>query len=376
MTSKTAQLLRELIAIPSVNPAFLPPGDPYAGEKRLGGFVASIARRAGLDVKFQTVHPDRANVIVRLSPRGKVKHRVALVPHLDTVGGPEVPGKLFSPRIEKGRLYGRGACDTKGSIAVMLSALVQMRPRLHTEITLAALIDEEYLQAGSRALAAATDFRADLAIIGEPTRLKVVTAHKGAVWLHVETHGRAAHGARPELGDNAVYEMAKIVTILETEYPKRYLRQRHPLLGKPTLSVGSIRGGSQPNIVPAHCIISVDRRTIPGETDQTVITGLRSLLRERGVSASVTKIHGVPCPALDTSPRLPLVRGFLRAAHQAQPAGVVFFSYAAILASGGIPSVLFGPGDIAQAHTADEWVPVAHLDRGRDILVRFLQSLE
>jgi succinyl-diaminopimelate desuccinylase len=372
MMSKVAKLLAELIAVPSVNPAFLPAKDPRAGEKQLGEFVATIAACAGLDVEFREVFPKRSNVLATLRPTGKVRQRVLLAPHLDTVGGADVPGKLFSPRVESGRLYGRGACDTKGSIAVMLSALIHLGKRpAHTEIVFAALIDEEYLQSGSRALAE-SGYRADLAIVGEPTRLKVVTAHKGAVWLHIETHGKAAHGARPELGRNAVYEMARIVDLLQGQK----LNASHRLLGQPTISVGSIKGGSQPNIVPDHCIISVDRRTLPGESDGGVIADLERLFARHRLNASVTKIHSVPCPALDTSPQLPLVRQFMRAARQTQPAGVVFFSDAAVLASGDIPSVLFGPGDIAQAHTVDEWLELDQLDRGVEILNRFLQSLE
>ena len=231
------------------------------------------------------------------------------------------------------------------------------------------------MQAGSRALAD-SGYAADLAIVGEPTRLKVVTAHKGAVWLRIETKGKAAHGARPELGRNAVYEMGKVVGILAGEYPRKYLTARHPLLGPATISVGSIKGGNQPNIVPADCVITVDRRTLPGETDQRVISELQASFRRHGLRPSVRKLHRVPCPALETDAQLPLVRAFMRAAGQRQPSGVVFFSDAAVLASGGIPSVLFGPGDIAQAHTADEWVAISQLERGKAILTTFLQSLE
>ena len=374
--SKTAQLLQELIAVPSVNPGLASPDDPRAGERRLGEFIAGIATRARLDVEFRNVAPDRANVLAALRPGGKTRQRVLLAPHLDTVGGGE---HSFCPRAQNGRIYGRGACDTKGSIAAMLSALIQVagtpnRPR-HTEIVFVGLVDEEYLQAGSRALAQ-SGYAADLAIVGEPTRLKVVTAHKGAVWLRIETRGKAAHGARPDLGRNAVYEMAKVVEVLHREYPQKHLRRRHSLLGPPTISVGSIKGGHQPNIVPAECVITVDRRTVPGETEGRVMAQLQASLRRHGLRAEVRKLHSVPCPALETDARLPLVRRFMAAARQRQPSGVVFFSDAAVLASGGIPSVLFGPGDIAQAHTADEWVEVSQLERAKDILTRFLQSLD
>ena len=219
--TKTEKLLRELIALPSVNPAFLPPGDPHAGEHFVADFLTATAAQGGLDIDVQPVAPQRANVMARLLPKGKVQQRILLAPHMDTVGGSEMPGQLFTPRLKNGRLYGRGACDTKGCVAAMLSALMQVAragPRpAHTEIIFAALVDEECRQIGSRALAA-SGFKADLAIVGEPTRLKVVTAHKGVLWLELKTHGKAAHGARPELGRNAVHAMARVVDALETDY--------------------------------------------------------------------------------------------------------------------------------------------------------------
>ena len=195
------KLLRELIALPSVNPAFLPPNHPQAGEKRVAEFLAATAASVGLDVEFQEVLPDRANLLVRLTPAGKVRKRILLAPHMDTVGVAD--DGQFNPLLKGGRLHGRGACDTKGSIAVMLTALLELahareRP-VETEIVLAALVDEENGQAGSRSLAR-RGFKADLAIVGEPTRLQIVTAHKGDLWLQLETRGKAAHGSRPELG--------------------------------------------------------------------------------------------------------------------------------------------------------------------------------
>jgi acetylornithine deacetylase/succinyl-diaminopimelate desuccinylase-like protein len=361
-------LLRELIALPSVNPAFLPPGNPYAGEQRVGEFLAAHARRAGLDVEFQPVEPRRANLVARMSPRGQVRQRVLLAPHLDTVGGNEVPGALFTPRVTQGRLYGRGACDTKGSVAAMFLALAETarsgRRPLQTEIIFAGLVGEECGQNGSRALAA-SGFPADLAIVGEPTGLQVVTAHKGDLWLTLQTRGRAAHGARPELGRNAVHEMARVVDALETEYATRLRRRRHPLLGHATINVGTIRGGRQPNIVPDECVISIDRRTLPGESDLQVKSAILSFLRSQGLRARITATETPPCLALDTDPGLPLVQHLLSTAKQKQPAGVHYFSDAGVLGAAGIPSVLFGPGDIAQAHTADEWIAAAPTRAGQ-----------
>lgn len=376
--TKTLRLLRELIALPSVNPTYLPAGNPYAGEQRVAEFLAVVAARAGLDVEFQPVLPNRSNLLIRLAPAGRARQRLVLAPHLDTVGGAELPGKLFTPRVKGGRLFGRGACDTKASVAAMLVALSELaasrqRPA-HTEIVFAGLVDEESLQRGSRALVAG-GFKADLAIVGEPTRLKVVTAHKGVAWLELKTRGKAAHGARPELGRNAVHAMARIVDLLLTEYAAGLRRRRHPLLGRATVSVGSIRGGSQPNIVPAECACTIDRRFLPGETDGQVIRELRTLLRHHHLAAAIRQLQVAPCPPLATDSRLPLVRELLRCAGQRRPAGVDFFSDAGVLWQGGIPGVLFGPGDIAQAHTPGEWVAIRQVEQARDLLVRFLGSL-
>jgi acetylornithine deacetylase/succinyl-diaminopimelate desuccinylase-like protein len=294
------------------------------------------------------------------------------------VGGADLPGRLFVPRLEQGRLYGRGACDTKGSIAVMLSALIELarsprRPRT-TELVFVGLVDEECGQGGSRTLAA-EEFEADLAIVGEPTGLKVVTAHKGVAWIELKTHGKAAHGSRPELGENAVHTMARIVDYVLSDYAASLRRRRHPLLGCPTISVGSIQGGRQPNIVPPECVCTIDRRIIPGENEIEVVRELIMLLEKRKLRASWRSLQQGPCRPLETDVRRPLVRQFLHCAGQRQPAGADYFSDAGVLSHGGIPSVVFGPGDIAQAHTADEWVAVEQLERGKELMLRFLQSL-
>ncbi|HXI53079.1 MAG TPA: M20/M25/M40 family metallo-hydrolase, partial [Candidatus Saccharimonadales bacterium] len=357
--------------------AFLPPADPDGGEGRVADLLARVARRAGLDVERQQVFPERANLIARLRPSGRVRQRVALTPHMDTVGVSS-PGQ-FKPVLKRGRIYGRGACDTKGSVAVMLAALTALaerkrRPR-ETEVVFVALVDEESGQAGSRYLAR-SGFRADLAIVGEPTRLEVVTAHKGDLWLQLETRGVAAHGSRPDLGRNAVHLMARIVDLLETTYARELRRRRHPLLRHATVNVGTIAGGRQPNIVPDRCTIRLDRRTIPGERDAEVKRELLRFLRRRGLAAVLVDTKGdQPAPALQTDPRLPLVRRLLRCAGQRRAAGVDFFTDAGVLAAAGIPSVVFGPGDIAQAHTADEWVAIGQLEKGTGMLLQFLQSL-
>jgi len=403
--TRTEKLLAELIALPSVNPAFAPggasarPARKLYGEQAVADFLAATAAKAGLEIELQkVVLADgqqteghwRSNVIVRLRPRHQIKRTILLAPHLDTVGADD---SRFLPQRKNGRLHGRGACDTKGSVAAMLTALCELaeartRP-LETEIIFAGLIDEEQAQAGSRALVAPAgclglaaggqhglDARATtLAIVGEPTKLQVVTAHKGSLWLQLETRGRAAHGATPHLGKNAVLEMARVVEVLETEYAAQLRRRKHPLLGTGTVNVGQISGGTQPNIVPDFCTIAIDRRTLPGETEAGVCREIAARLRAKKLTAAIFNSKLAPAPALETDSQLPLVQQFLRTVKQTRPVGVDYFCDAAILAAGGIPSVVFGPGDIAQAHTADEWISLAQLERGKNLLLHFLKSL-
>lgn len=375
LMSNTATLLCELIALRSVNPAFLPPGDACAGEGCVADFLAVTAARAGLEIEFQKVLPNRVNLLARLRPPGKIAQTILLAPHMDTVPGHE---DQFMPRKEGDRLYGRGACDTKGSIAAMLSAVMTLaaskqRPRA-TDIIFAGLVDEENAQAGSRALAR-SHLKADLAIVGEPTSNQIVTAHKGNIWLQLDTHGKSAHGSRPELGRNAIHEMARIVDTLEAEYAGILRKRRpHPLLGHATINVGTIRGGTQPNIVPDSCTIAVDRRTLPGETEPDVKREIETLLKRKKLRATFSTGRAAPCLPMETSSKLPLIRQFLGILGQRKPVGVNYFCDAAILAAGGIPSIVFGPGDIAYAHTIDEWISLRSLERATEMLVRFLRS--
>jgi acetylornithine deacetylase/succinyl-diaminopimelate desuccinylase-like protein len=262
----------------------------------------------------------------------------------------------------------------------MLSALEELarggqRPA-HTEITFAGLIDEECGQLGSRALVKRR-LRADLVIIGEPTGLQVVTAHKGVVWLELQTHGRAAHGSHPELGINAVEAMSRMVVALLGKYARQLRARKDPLLGQGTISVGIIQGGSQPNIVPPLCSCTIDRRTLPGETDESVVREIEKIAKDLKLKAGFTwrNIQAGPCFPLQTDPTLPLVHALFQCAGQKKPVAADFFSDAGVLSAGGLPSVLFGPGEIAQAHTPDEWIALEQLERGKNLLLKFLCQL-
>jgi acetylornithine deacetylase/succinyl-diaminopimelate desuccinylase family protein len=372
----TLKLLMDLIAIPSVNPAFVESGHPLAGEQKVASFIADYAKKAGFEVTFQTVQGERSNVFVLLRSAGKTLKRVILAPHMDTVTVPTPD--LLAPKISKNRLYGRGACDTKGSIAVMLSAMIQLanspkRPA-NTEIFLTALVDEENGQTGSRQLVK-SKFKADLAIVGEPTQLKVVTAHKGDLWLKFTTKGKAAHGARPELGKNAVLEMARVVCALEEDYAAELRKKKHRVLGSPTISVGTISGGVQSNIVPDHCEITADRRTIPGEYEEVICRHIQKIFRSKGIKAKISSTKNEPCLPMAADMENSMVQRVMKTMGQKEPLGVDYFCDASVLANGGIPSVVFGPGNIAQAHTEDEWIAISQLEKGRALLHRFLADL-
>jgi acetylornithine deacetylase len=374
--TRTEKLLAELIALPSVNPAFASPHDPLAGEKQVGDFLLSVGAAAGLEVEVQKVLPGRSNVMIQLQPARPARRTILLAPHLDTVVASEAQ---LTPVRRQGRLYGRGSCDTKGSVAAMLTAMVELagtkrRPK-ETAIVFVGLVDEENAQAGSRLLAA-SGFKADLAIVGEPTKLQVITAHKGSVWLQLETRGRAAHGSTPHLGKNAIEEMARVVVLLEGEYASQLRGRKHRLLGTGTVNVGTIAGGRQPNIVPDGCVIKIDRRTLPGETEEGVRREISSLLKGHKLSARISSTKLAPSVALETDVKLPLVQLFLRSMGQTRPLGVNYFCDAAVLSAGGIPSLVFGPGDIAQAHTMDEWISLDSLEKGKNLLLKFLRSLD
>ncbi len=377
---RVGSMAADLIAIPSVNPAFadscgMSGRKDIFGEHRLAVYLADQATRLGLDVTWQKVLPGRSNLLVRLKPAGKIKARILLAPHMDTVAARE---GQFNPVMRQGRLYGRGACDTKGSVTAMFLAVADLarsrvRPK-NTEIVFAGLVDEEHSQAGSRALAA-SGLKAELAIVGEPTELAAVTAHKGSLWLRFSTRGIAAHGSTPHLGRNAIHGMSRLVGFLETDYAKALRGRPHRLLGQGTVNVGMIKGGLQPNIVPDECVILVDRRTLPGETQAKVCRDLKRRIRAAGLEARLESDKAHPCPAMETNERHPWVKAFCDSLGGKNPVGVDYFCDAAILSLAQIPSVVFGPGNIAQAHTLNEWISLRQMERARSMLGRFLASL-
>jgi acetylornithine deacetylase/succinyl-diaminopimelate desuccinylase family protein len=360
-------LLRELIRIPSVNPDG-DPGTARTGEEECARFVGDFLSSCGADVSAVEVLPGRPNVVARFPSDGKDKPRLLLAPHTDTVGVAGMTIDPFAAALDDGKVWGRGATDTKGSMTAMLIALQECReilPKLSHEIWFAGLMGEEAGQQGAKALSASQRF--DFAIVGEPTQLQIVNAHKGVLWLTVRAQGRAAHGSTPQNGDNAIERLINALQILRRELGANFASQIDKTLGAPTFSIGTIHGGSKINIVPDVCEAGIDIRTIP-EQD---LSALLDSLAFRFPDLEIRR-KKVSAPSR-TDPVHPLI-GVLESCG-ARCAGAPWFCDAAVLSEGGTPAVALGPGSIDQAHTADEWISVEDLEAGAAFFERFLQSL-
>ncbi|HUF64307.1 MAG TPA: M20 family metallopeptidase [Verrucomicrobiales bacterium] len=362
------ELLRQLIAVPSINPE----GDETdgVGEERCAQFVASLLEDLGAEVVLEEVLPGRPNVIGRFPSQGRNKLRILLAPHTDTVGVRHMTVDPFAGELRDGRIYGRGASDTKGTMAAMLRALHELGdrlPQLPCEITFAGFMGEETAQHGSKHFAQRYPDH-DFAIVGEPTGLDVVYVHKGFVWFELNTHGRAAHGSTPEKGVNAIQDMARRIVRIEDEIDERLRPYAHPLLGPCTVNLGMVRGGHRANIVPDSCTAIVDLRTTPALCRAGALETFLALF---GDDAPSHRVLG-SCEPLETDPKHPCVLTLQKLG--ARLAGAPWFCDAARLAAAGIPSVAAGPGSIAQAHTADEWIEVDGLERGVDFYRTFLEA--
>ncbi|MDX2038692.1 MAG: M20 family metallopeptidase [Isosphaeraceae bacterium] len=357
------RLLSDLVAIPSVNPM----GRSVAGTGYLeGGMTAYLVDwfgRIGVPVTRRMIAPGRENVIARyIAPRSK---RVVLFDaHQDTVPTDGMTIAPFDPVVRDGRLYGRGSCDVKGGMTAMLLAferLVRERPEDSASVVMACTVDEEYTHIGSSDLAE-NPVGADLAIVAEPTRLDLVDRHKGAVRWKIRARGVACHSSTPQLGRNAIYRIAEVVSALANHAAELAKSTPDPVLGPPSLSVGRIEGGQSVNIVPDWAEVEIDRRVIPGETPDECRERVREAVeRELG---SLDDLEFLPpwvrMPAL--APRFeswvpPIVDAITRATGRAPSVqGVPYGTDGGPLAAAGLPAFVFGPGDIAQAHTKDEWI--------------------
>ena len=366
-----AELTRRLVGIESINPDLVPGG---SGEADVAAFVAGWARERGLAVEIVEPVPGRPSVVATAPGTGGGRSLV-LNAHMDTVGVAGMEGDPFGGRIERGRLYGRGALDMKGSLAACMIAAADLAGRgLSGDVVLAAVADEEVASIGARAVA--ERLRADAAIVAEPTGGDVCVAHKGFVWLRVEIAGRAAHGSRPDLGVDAIAKMGRVLTgVGELD---RTLRDgpRHPLLGTGSVHASTVEGGQEMSSYPDRCALGVERRTVPGEAEDQVRGELDAIVAaareadprlEARVEVTLTR------DAFQVGEDEPVVRHVMEAAAEARggPPRVVGaggWMDSAVFGAAGIPSVVIGP-DGDGAHAAVEWVDVASLERLRDVLV-------
>jgi len=354
------RLLSDLVSINSINPDLVP-GSP--GEAGMAHYIADWLKLAGLEVELIESVSGRPNVVA-IAPGTGGGRTLLLNGHMDTVG---VAGMLdaHQPRIDDGCLYGRGAYDMKGGIAACMFAIAEAKKRgLRGDVIFTGVIDEEYASVGTLDLA--RRFRADGAIVAEFTELQLILAHKGFVWLEVETIGKAAHGSRPDLGVDAIVKMGRILTEIDRLDQSLRAKPTHPLLGSGSLHASLIQGGQELSSYPERCLLSVERRTLPGETPDAVEAELLQIiqdLRRADPAFEALVRRGIDRSPLETRADAEIVRALQAASvkvlnRSSQIAGVPFWTDAAVLSAAGVPALLFGPSG-SGAHAAEEWVDLA-----------------
>ncbi|MEM1157968.1 MAG: M20/M25/M40 family metallo-hydrolase [Verrucomicrobiota bacterium] len=376
MPTKTEKLLKQLIAIPSVNPDG-DPGTEHTGEKVIAQFLAEYLKALGAKVKLTNVEKDRPNLFARFPVKGKVKQRILFAPHSDTVSVAGMTISPFKPTVKGGKIYGRGASDTKGPMAAMLTALAEVTatPEYQngeTEFTFAAFMGEETGCIGATAFAQTKEAkRYDLAIIGEPTSFKMVHAHKGCIWAKVTIPGRAAHASIADPAQNANLKMGRVLRAIENDFLPWLENFPHPVLGLTTASPNILSGGSKANISPQQTELTIDIRTTPKLPVSKLEKILKQILNQTGTGAKLSMpIAGT---AMHTDPEHPLLQKIKPATRGFDTAP--WFCDAAKLAEIGVPAIALGPGSIKQAHTKDEWIEVSDLNDGHQRFVKVMHRL-
>lgn len=376
--SRLQTTLSSLVAINSVNPEWDGPGE--GGVVR---FLLESLEAAGVEVFTDEVLPGRENVVARI-PGADSQRAIALEAHMDTVsvGGMTIPP--FDPVVREGRLYGRGACDTKGGLAAMLEAVISLKSRSLTppcDVYLFAVVDEEHAFRGAlRAIAwlREKEIPLEAVVVAEPTGLRLVTANKGVLRFRIETVGKAAHSSKPHLGVNAISKMAEVIAKVE-RWHAELGAGKHPLLGPATGCISLIEGGDQINFVPERCRISIDHRLLPGESGTGVMASYRRLCEDVPGGVVVQEPDLVD-EAMETAADAPVVRSassVLRAMNlPADPVGVPFGCDVTKFSRAGIDGIIFGPGSIDQAHGAVEYVVLDEVEKAFDFYTEFLLNYQ
>lgn len=343
------------------------------GENRVGEYLAELALKACLDVEFETVKDGRKNFYATLKGDGTSSEKLLFCGHLDTVRPDGMAVPPFTGEVRDGKILGRGSADMKGGIGAMIYALLYLKENkipLKGDLIFAGTIGEECPDAseGGQALGKKKNV-ATMAVVGEATELNIAVAHKGTMWLKVTLKGRAAHGSMPHLGDNAIYKCTEFVEKIRTDLLPKLALKEHPLCGKPTLNVGRIEGGMQNNIVPDVCYFSLDRRYIPGETKEELFQELYDVGASIGLSKEMISIEAMEetllrCP-LETNVESEVVQSLLSVTKEAglssKVYGVDYWTDGAHLGNAQIPTIVFGPGNIREAHSAHEFLEIDSL---------------
>jgi succinyl-diaminopimelate desuccinylase len=376
VSSAAIRYLQDYVAIPSVNAmrrSDLPA--EIVGERRYAEHVAAQLHRLGMDVAV-IGSGERRSVVAEASVAG-AKETVLIASHLDTVPVDAMEIPPFEPRIDGGRLYGRGSCDTKAGMAAAVAAVEPLLAsgRLRCNVILVGEADEECGSVGVRDLLEKLGARRpDWAIATEPTEMRVVTHHKGIAQIRIAARGIACHSSDPTAGRSAILSAARAVLSLDA-LSRRLAERRDPLLGSPTLSVGLISGGQAANIVPDHASITLDRRLVPGETERSIAEEIGRAFERDGVEDVSLETCSIEKPALATAADHPSVRACLAALERVGIEGAVgtaaFATDASLLTDAGIPAVVLGPGSIVQAHTSTEFVAIEQVE----LATRFFTAL-
>ena len=373
------QTLADLVRINSVNSAY----EGGAGEREIATWVRRFFEQRGIEVWEQEVFPCRPNVIARLPGRDPSR-RVILEAHMDTVSVQGMSIAPFEPRVENGRLFGRGSCDTKAGLAAMMHAVASLHEegvRPPCEVWMAAVVDEEFSYRGVVKLC--EDLTAHAALVAEPTGLRAIIAGKGVLRWRIVVRGKAAHSSKPHLGVNAISHAARIVLAIEEDHA-RLAAKVHPLLGSATVNVGMIHGGVQVNFVPDACAIEIDRRLLPGESGPAVLAHYQGLLDElKGQHPTLDAVMEPPRimdeameTAADSAPARLASAVLAEMGLDARLGGVPFGSDASKLSREGIPSLIIGPGSIDQAHAAVEFVEITQVEQAAEFYRNFILRFE
>ncbi len=375
------RLLRDLVAIDSVNPSLVPGA---RGEEAASEFLCDFLTRRGIAAELQEAAPGRPNVVAWLGSDAQPgagelpRAALAVLAHIDTVGAGDMPD-AFTPVERDGRLYGRGALDIKSGVAAMcVAAIAAARERgaLSRPVLIAAVVDEECNSIGTEALL--KRMTADAAIVLEPTDLQLVIAHKGYAWLEVTTHGRAAHGSLPAEGRDAICMMGRVLAALDNLDRGFAARPQHALLGRASVHASLISGGQELSSYPAECRLELERRTLPKETDESLMAELDGILKElRAVGSEfrVTLRFLSSRPAYEIASSAPLVQHTLEVIREVcgagELAGMSAWTDTALLAAAGIPGVVFGPRGRG-LHGREEYVELESVLQCAEVLRRMM----